>query len=942
MADKEIGEENMKGIKKINIQRTKEILFAIVFLSQTITFFSCSNLYDNYEKKSNSTNAAAADSSFATYTNTLTMVAVNGGSFNNGTADMAVSSFYIGKYEVTQKQYKEVMGSIPGSCSGTYGLGDNYPVYYVTWYNAVAFCNALSEKEGYSNVYTISGTSVTADFTKNGYRLPTEAEWQFAAMGGNSSRGYTYSGSNTIGDVAWYEDNADSTTHTVGLKAANELGLYDMSGNVYEWCWDWYGDYPAAAQTDYTGPSSGTYPSERGGCWSCTGTYCLVYYRGGNGFPRTWKNDDLGFRVVRDGSGTSVTGITLNKTAVSIIKENTIQLTATVSPSNAANTEIAWASSNSAVATVSTSGLVTGVASGSATITVTTDDGGYTAKCTVTVNAEYKNSIDIIMEPVTGGTFDMGSSNGDTDEKPVHLVTLSSFYIGKYEVTQDQYKEIMGTNPSQFSGSNLPVECVTWYKAIAFCNALSEKEGYDDVYTINGTSVTGDFTKNGYRLPTEAEWEFSARGGNNSKEYTYSGSNTINDVAWYSDNSDSTTHTIGKKTANELGLCDMTGNGYEWCWDWYNSSYSSTSQTNPRGDSSGTYRVVRGGGWHATAYSCRNTARLGVKPSTASGDNSFRLVRNITSSSVSVTDITLSKTTASIIKGNTIQLTATVSPSDATDTGVTWTSSNSAVAAVSTSGLVTGVASGSATITVTTDDGGYTAKCIVTVTDSDTLVMPAVSASYNSTFAKTTISFSTSSLSDVQYLYLYENTTDNFTTATLLCEYNKSETSWSSKTQKEIAPAFTVTGYTSDGTYYYWITGKKENGSESAESNTASVRVSSDLSTYQYVPENAECRSVGDSWKYTITSTGADTSQFFYVTEGTTIKIYGSGTATASVGLKIYLAASTPSSYISGSSDTYNYDWQTTEQSVTITKTGYYVIERYNKSTGIYYLAIKE
>ena len=271
-----------------------------------ITVFSCSNMLVKYSE------AEKAAASVSSSMSTLSMVAVNGGTFSNGTANMTVSSFYIGKYEVTQKQYATVMGSIPSPCSSIYGLGTSYPVYFVTWYDAVSFCNALSEKEGYDDVYTIDYTVgsdtnntsnsdnykylVTADFTKNGYRLPTEAEWQFAAMGGNSSNGYTYSGSNMIGNVAWYYDNSGSSAHTVGGKASNELGLYDMSGNVWEWCWDWYGNYPDTAQTDYTGPSSGACRIIRGDSWVTSG--CAVSARSSNP-PSYYIYRDFGFRVVR-------------------------------------------------------------------------------------------------------------------------------------------------------------------------------------------------------------------------------------------------------------------------------------------------------------------------------------------------------------------------------------------------------------------------------------------------------------------------------------------------------------------------------------------------------------------------------------------------------------------------------------------------------------------
>ena len=201
---------------------------------------------------------------------------------------------------------------------------------------------------------------------------------------------------------------------------------------------------------------------------------------------------------------------------------------------------------------------------------------------------------------VSGGTFTMGGtseqgSDAADDEKPTHSVTLSSFYIGKYEVTQALWKAVMGSNPSKWKGDNLPVEQVSWDDCQTFIRKLN--------------ALTG---KN-FRLPTEAEWEFAARGGNNSRGYKYAGSNNIGDVAWYDNNSGSKTHVVGTKSPNELGIYDMSGNVWEWCQDWF-GSYSSASQTNPTGASSGSYRVLRGGSWNYSARDCRSSHRYCCTP----------------------------------------------------------------------------------------------------------------------------------------------------------------------------------------------------------------------------------------------------------------------------------------------------------------------------------------
>ena len=202
------------------------------------------------------------------------------------------------------------------------------------------------------------------------------------------------------------------------------------------------------------------------------------------------------------------------------------------------------------------------------------------------------NGVNFTMVGVQGGTFQMGSNDGGaySNQKPIHSVTLSSYYIGQTEVTQALWKAVMGSNPSNFKGDNLPVEEVSRYDCQSFITKLNQ--------------LTGEH----FRLPTEAEWEFAAKGGRQSRGVKYSGSNTIGDVAWYDDNSGSKTHPVATKSPNELGIYDMSGNVLEWCQDW-EGNYSSSSQTNPTGPSSGSFRVIRGGDWLNNAACCRSAFR---------------------------------------------------------------------------------------------------------------------------------------------------------------------------------------------------------------------------------------------------------------------------------------------------------------------------------------------
>lgn len=240
---------------------------------------------------------------------------------------------------------------------------------------------------------------------------------------------------------------------------------------------------------------------------------------------------------------------------------------------------------------------------------------------------------------INSGTFEMGKQT-EFSENPVRVVSISTpFHITETEITQKQWSDIYGHNPSWFKGDNLPVETVSWYEALEFCNSLSIRSGLEPCYTfLSDDSVQCDFLRNGYRLPTEMEWEYAARAG--AKWDTHNGniSSTIDGclpldpaldkLAWYCGNAEFTTHEVAEKQPNQWGLYDMLGNVQEWCWDWYDAYYYAESPlTDARGPSTGTHKSCRGGSWYNQVFLSRLSARLFYRPSNRTNIIGFRIVR---------------------------------------------------------------------------------------------------------------------------------------------------------------------------------------------------------------------------------------------------------------------------------------------------------------------------
>jgi len=531
----------------------------------------------------------------------FTMIFVEGGTFVMGctpdqgscypgerpTHKVVVPDFFIGELQVTQKLWRAIMGTnvrqqwicrmfgdlnpdffyerefTPGDYAGILqlkGEGDHYPMYFINYSDCEFFCHRLNQflsnqlPEGYR------------------FRMPTEAQWEYAARGGKMSRGYRFSGSDRADEVGWYSANSKEKIHEVGKKIKNELGIYDMSGNVWEWCRDRYSEayYSSSPSAHPKGPDKGMQYVLRGGSWDYGGWACRAAARHKN-YP-TARTENYGFRLA-------------------------LEPPAKLSAS---------------------------------------DFLGYTGKFTTSRPSSGKNltfrvnDTKFEMAFVEGGTFTMGCTSDPNDcfenEEPTHSVTLSDFYMGRFQVTQQLWNRVMGTTVSQQrnlldstlvlygEGNDYPIYYVNHTECEAFCEKLNQL-------------VSKQLPK-GYKfsLPTEAQWEYAARGGRKSKGYTYSGDHNIWKVAWYEENSEDKTRKVGLKGRNELGIYDMSGNVWEWCSDWFDGSYYSYSpSTDPTGPGYGYHRVLRGGSWRSIEQGCRVSCRYKNLPNERASNCGLRL-----------------------------------------------------------------------------------------------------------------------------------------------------------------------------------------------------------------------------------------------------------------------------------------------------------------------------
>ena len=451
--------------------------------------------------------------------------------------------FYLGKYLVTQEQWQTVMDDVMDNNPSEF-KGPKNPVETVSWDDCQRFLKKLNGRFRPPRRSPLP----TGEWE---FRLPTEAQWEYACRAGSAGKYCFGDDEFVLRDYAWFGANSDLRTHPVGLKKPNAFGLFDMHGNVQEWCADWFGEYKASPASDPTGAPSGSYRSFRGGEYSSQAGACGSSVR----YCYTpWSSPHkVGFRASFVPAAKPEAKVAERPQNVSMPTE----------PSAPASTGEKTAPGNFATSLKETS-------------------------------VELGGGVKMEMVLIPAGEFMMGSPDShnsdnyaELGEKPQRRVRIDQpFYLGKYPVTQEQYEAVTGENPSEFKGPKQPVEHLT----------LEGYEQFLDKLNQNFPSKGGKF-----QLPSEAQWEYACRAGSTTPWYFGDDKSQLGDYAWYKANSEGRTHPVGEKKPNAWGLYDMHGNVWQRC-------------STPLPSYSPTYGILRGGSYSFAAEFCRSTSRWGGEP----------------------------------------------------------------------------------------------------------------------------------------------------------------------------------------------------------------------------------------------------------------------------------------------------------------------------------------